>query len=210
MKEPEQEYVMGVVGGAADRVLRQHQAIAAVDRGEGGGQHADIGLAAGQDERVDRAGAKPLTEPRRGEGGIAVLVEDQGRRHELRQHGHQLQQPWIQHPPRHLRPAGVIAPPAAGQLVRLPGRQEAGEDGVLRPVTDEAAHHGRGPLRPRHMPGGLLRKQLLHVDAEMDRPVPQPAERQRLVGCHGGIAGDGAREGITAWAGRRSPAARRR
>src|SRR5438874_12301570 len=76
----------------------------------------------------------------------------------------------------------VVAPPAPRQFVGIMRRNEAGEDRLFGVTLRDLDDDRQDALHPWRMPGRVLGKQILHVDAEMDgtRPERTQAERARL------------------------------
>ena len=108
--------VVGFVRRTAKRIRDKDDAEAPVDRAQHGGQHADIGFAAGDDDGVDPGAAQLLVEVAPGPGRVDVFVEGAGRGNELRE---------VRDQPDHFRaelvdghgaPSLVIMPPHADAL----------------------------------------------------------------------------------------------
>ena len=157
---------MSLVGARTDRVLDEDDVIAPIDRIEDGGDHADIGFRAADDERLDLPLAQDFVEPLAIEGRIDRLVEDSGRRHVSLQGRHEIDETGRRHlGPREIAPALEIAAPATGHLVRVVRGEEAREDRRFRPMGDQAFDDGQDPVHPGCAPVGLLGEHALHVDA---------------------------------------------
>ena len=76
-------------------------------------------------------------------------------------------------------PVAAITPPAPGQLIGMARRDKAREDrlcGVTFGKLGDDRQHAR---HPRRMPGRVLGKQILHVDAEMRGVAPERTKAQR-------------------------------
>src|SRR5213075_870975 len=65
------------------------------------------------------------------------------------------------------------------QLVRMMRRNEAGEDRPLGVTLRDLDDDRQDALHPRCMPERVVGEQILHVDAEMGGPWPEPTKAQR-------------------------------
>src|SRR5690348_515600 len=78
----------------------------------------------------------------------------------------------------------VVAPPAPGQFVGMTRRDKAREDRLSGMALGDLDDDRQNAIHPRRVPGRVLGKQILHVDAEMRGFGPEPTKAQRVRLCH--------------------------
>ena len=178
---------MRLVSRAAKRIGDENDAEAPVDRAEYGREHADIGFAAGDDDRIDAGFAQLRVKIASRPGRVDVLVEDARGRDELREIRTRSIMSGAEPVDGHRTPALVIAPPHAGALAGLLRRNEAREDGPLGMGGRDRDDVRQDARQPRHRPIRASREHPLHVDAEMDRVLSGCPVAEFIVLCHGAV-----------------------
>ncbi len=174
---------MLLVRRTADRVGGEHDAEPQVDRIEDGREHAHVRLGAAYDQGVGAALAQHARQRGGMERRVEAFVEHPRRRHQTTERLHQVEKPQIHAARGELPPVLEIAPPGAGQFLRLGRRDEAREDRVFRMPFGDGGHDRQDAVHPGRVPGRLRREDVLHIDAEMECPLAErpPAE---CVGTH--------------------------